>query len=73
MSTSPEVSDEEFLRSISLSVEEIRRRYPQRAAWMCASSSRWFESPNVIDLWSRLSEERQAEICKRLRWMERRL
>jgi len=64
---SEKVSDtDEFLRSITLSVEELRRLYPW-APWVGAHSGRWFESPNVIDLWSRLSEARRIEIYRRLR------
>lgn len=63
---SRKVQDEEFLRDVTFSVEELRQRFPW-APGLSASRHRWFESENVIDLWSRYDAAERIAIYQRLR------
>ncbi len=61
-----ELLDEDvvFMREMTWSEEKRRLRYP----WMPWNGGyRWFESPNVIDIWPHYSEAQRFEIYKRLR------
>ncbi len=60
----PSDEDEQFIRSICLSEEGIRCRYPHLSR---VGGWRWFESPNVIDPWARYSAVERNVISQRLR------
>jgi hypothetical protein len=59
-----EDEDEEFMRRIVVS-EEYRRRYYPHIKWL-PGQFRWFETTNVIDLWSHYDPAELAAICYRL-------
>jgi hypothetical protein len=56
--------DVAFMRQMTWSEERRRRTYPWKP-WN--GGYRWFESPNVIDLWPHYSETQRIEIYRRLR------
>lgn len=61
-----ELLDEDvaFMRKMTWSEEERRQRYPW-TPWN--GGYRWFELPNVVDLWPHYSETQRFESYKRLR------
>lgn len=58
------VEDDEFMRKI-VAAEEQRRHFYPHIKWV-PGQYRWFESPNIIDLWQRYSATERAAISQRL-------
>jgi hypothetical protein len=64
MESKEELDDDMFMRRMTWSEEERRQRCP----WTLWNGGyRWFESPNVVDLWPHYSEVQRFENYKRLR------
>jgi hypothetical protein len=59
----PSDEDTVFIHTMTLSEEERRQRH----LWMPWNGGyRWFESPNVADLWAHYSAAQRMEIRQRL-------
>jgi hypothetical protein len=56
--------DEAFMHEIVISEEQRRQFYPH-LKWT-PGQFRWFETPNVVDLWRLYSAKEKAAIYRRL-------